>query len=502
MYCTRIFRGSYLALAVLSALAGVNADCQVDGCYRALFPCESPQDVAHALGFCSALPGRYMYRTDYPAQATSACGDYNITRYLSACACGSPCSSYTAVPIGNRTTTGFITSITSRKSSDMSGWNITTSCTSSGSPTIVEHAPTGNVSTVKTLSSFSSYDSQSTLPPANRSSDWSHSFTHLKTPTTIWDPLTRSVQSWNSTISTATISVSTGETPCTNSSSFSTITPVPFSSSSSGYWRNLTTAVDTGLLTSSSAVLTSTKTGVSYTDTPSTTSSTASTSSSHAACTPFNQENIGIENGDFENGLSPWYFESPEPRAEQYGPVSPDGAEGSCTSFRVQLFRTLASDSEKVNFALFSPLYDVEVGRPYQLSFWVKFAARNAAQVSVQANNFDTGVASAVAWQFDEASWAKVTTSYTPSVGWVELVFQYLLMGAQENTVWIDRVQLTPMQIVVTSSVQGQGGGSSITISPLAVTTNFTLSGLDSTPSESPTTTRSTLIAATISDIL
>ncbi|KAM0817544.1 putative CBM-cenC domain-containing protein [Seiridium cardinale] len=247
-----------------------------------------------------------------------------------------------------------------------------------------------------------------------------------------------------------------------------------------------TRGVDPSPLTSRASLTSSATTSIIVpVTTTATTSASTTTSSTGPSCTPGLQENVGVLNGDFEDGFSPWSFDVAEPRTSRYGWALNDGAGGSCTSFRVSLNRTRGTDNDRSGFELFSPLYDVDEGRRYLVSFWAKFQFRNVARILLSANSFDINIATAIAWQ-EGTSWTRIQTIYVPTVDWIELAFDYDLNGAESNTFWIDRIQLTPAP-PVSSTVSGVVAAT-FTASPPPASTDFTLSVLDSTPAGFPTT--------------
>jgi hypothetical protein len=221
-----------------------------------------------------------------------------------------------------------------------------------------------------------------------------------------------------------------------------------------------------------------------------------------------------VDNGDFENrnlgdsDLSPWAFERSEPETSDYG-LSGPGAEGSCTAFYVSL--TGVSGSNEPTFELYSPPYGVERGRRYQLSFLMRFAHRNTARLDVRFNsgsNTTTALQNpppVIAWAVGLA-WTRIQADYTSDVGWVSLGFLCDLAGADTNDFWIDRVQLAPVPLLSAATSAATDTGSSSTVSAgvsgaiittaaasQATSTNFTLSVLDTTPTESSAAQGTTL---------
>ncbi|KAI4592089.1 hypothetical protein KJ359_011880 [Pestalotiopsis sp. 9143b] len=224
-----------------------------------------------------------------------------------------------------------------------------------------------------------------------------------------------------------------------------------------------------------------------------TTITSTSAPSTSPICVPGLEENVGLLNGDFEDGLAPWYFEVAEPRTAKYGTVN-DGAGGSCSSFLVSLKRSRETE-DRPGFQLFSPLYDVEVGARYLLTFWVKFRTANEARVVLSANPVDRNIAAAVASR-DGTGWTRIQTIYVPTTDWIELMFVYDLDGADGNTFLVDRIQLTPAPPA--SSTEASGiVAATFSASPPPASTDFTLSVLDSTPSGFTATATTTTVATT-----
>ncbi|KAM7210784.1 hypothetical protein V8F06_013831 [Rhypophila decipiens] len=88
-----------LTLAAAALLGfGVEAKCNADNCYRALFPCGNPAAVSSAVGFCRALTAGTATATVTPTRAVAACGT-GPARYSSACSCGPTCTTTTSSTI-------------------------------------------------------------------------------------------------------------------------------------------------------------------------------------------------------------------------------------------------------------------------------------------------------------------------------------------------------------------------------------------------------------------
>ncbi|KAF3013293.1 hypothetical protein E8E14_010293 [Neopestalotiopsis sp. 37M] len=222
--------------------------------------------------------------------------------------------------------------------------------------------------------------------------------------------------------------------------------------------------------------------GAASTTTTDLSSTPTSTLLSVSSCIPGLEENVGVLNGDLEDGLSPWSFDVAEPRTAKYGTVN-DGAGGSCSSFLVSLKKTREIE-DRPGFQFFSPMYDVEVRQRYLVSFYVKFREINQARMVLSANSQDRNIATAIAFR-DGTVWTRIQTIYVPTMDWIELVFAFDLDGADSNTFLIDRIQLTPAPPL--SSTASSAGSAVVaatfSASPPPASTDFTLSVLDSTPS-------------------
>ncbi|KAI0123564.1 hypothetical protein BJ170DRAFT_697387 [Xylariales sp. AK1849] len=72
-------------------VGSVQAKCNADNCYRALFPCRSAAAWSSASAFCATIITGGTTAIDYPTRATAACG-LAPDRYISACTCGPTCT--------------------------------------------------------------------------------------------------------------------------------------------------------------------------------------------------------------------------------------------------------------------------------------------------------------------------------------------------------------------------------------------------------------------------
>ncbi|KAG4223788.1 hypothetical protein PC116_g27749 [Phytophthora cactorum] len=165
-----------------------------------------------------------------------------------------------------------------------------------------------------------------------------------------------------------------------------------------------------------------------------------------------------IENGDFEEGLSPWSIDLIDMMSTGYSLSSP-GANGSCGAFHVHMRRNSLTNDIRANLRLVSPLISppAEPGMSWAVSFWVRFGSGRATNSYV--NLFANGE---VAHRVDAAddgatNWTRVEFPYTTASSdrMLQLVFSFALGDAPSNEVWIDKVA---MDVMAASSVPvGQG---------------------------------------------
>ncbi|KAI0104367.1 hypothetical protein F4814DRAFT_455677 [Daldinia grandis] len=189
------------------------------------------------------------------------------------------------------------------------------------------------------------------------------------------------------------------------------------------------------------------------------TSSTSSTSTASAtsSCTSTSSSKV-IENGDFEQGLSPWSIDMVDVMSTSYSIARP-GANGSCGAFHVHMRRNSQTDDLRANLRLVSPLVSppASPGMSWSVSFWVRFGSGRATNSYI--NLFANGE---VAHRVDAAdkgatNWTRVEFPYTTASSdhMLQLVFSFALGNAPSNDVWIDKVA---MDVMAASSVPvGQG---------------------------------------------
>ncbi|OTB15413.1 hypothetical protein K445DRAFT_22901 [Daldinia sp. EC12] len=239
------------------------------------------------------------------------------------------------------------------------------------------------------------------------------------------------------------------DTTCTTTSTPISSTPC---SGSVLYFPNSTThssvASVTQVIISASAFSISSRPSVNRT------SSTRSTSTASAtpSCTSTSGSKT-IENGDFEEGLSPWSIDLVDMMSTSYSLASP-GANGSCGAFHVHMRRNSLTNDIRANLRLVSPLISppAEPGMSWAVSFWVRFGSGRTTNSYV--NLFANGE---VAHRVDAAdegatNWTRVEFPYTTASSdrMLQLVFSFALGDAPSNEVWIDKVA---MDVMAASSV-------------------------------------------------
>ncbi|KAI1654844.1 hypothetical protein F4813DRAFT_392355 [Daldinia decipiens] len=244
------------------------------------------------------------------------------------------------------------------------------------------------------------------------------------------------------------------DTTCTPTPTPTSSTPCP---SSSFYFHNSTMHTFAPSVTedfiSTSVFGSSTRSSLNRTSSTSLTSTTSATPS----CTSTSSSKM-IENGDFEQGLSPWSIDMVDVMSTSYSIARP-GANGSCGAFHVHMRRNSQTDDLRANLRLVSPLISppASPGMAWVVSFWVRFGSGRATNSYV--NLFANGE---VAHRVDAAdkgatNWTRVEFPYTTASSdhMLQLVFSFALGNAPSNDVWIDKVA---MDVMAASSVPvGQG---------------------------------------------
>ncbi|KAH9895409.1 hypothetical protein F4778DRAFT_271115, partial [Xylariomycetidae sp. FL2044] len=409
-----------------------NADCHTDACYQALFPCQSPSAVAAGLQYCSTA-GHYG-PVNYPAHATEACGTGSSSPYLSACACGPTCTYTNSLAMASPTPTTFATNFTPSK-------NIT------------------------------SFLTPYSIRPSLITTEADISFTDMiVTAYSVPENLTCSTGCPSAATGSASFFTLTTSGPVTASQS---LTP-----SSSPLWPNMTfppipTQTSTTRRTSSH-VLSSTsipwntpKPSGHPTTGSLTTATTATTAGPASSCaTDASGAETGFENGDFEQGLSPWSVDVVDALSTNYT-LSRPGAEGSCTAFTVSMRANSQTDDLKSNLRLVSPVAMFASpgpgpGRRWLVSFRVRCRERNQAYLNVFANyalvqtvqSRDVFVAGGGGGS-EEEGWTRIEFVYVAYDRVVQLIFSFILDTAMANEISVDKVEMEPL---LTTQVGGGSG--------------------------------------------
>ncbi|KAI1162086.1 hypothetical protein F5B18DRAFT_673965 [Nemania serpens] len=358
-------------LSLFIFVVGVTAQhCQgVDiNCHNALFPCDNSTALADAVQYCSTVVAHEA--TNYPAQATGACGNASKSPYIAACRCPVDCQKPTIVsdpdsgspfapatlsvhpyPVftptmvptdssltgsfkivastdtGTSTSSGGMSTLVTLSSSTST--EVTISLTSSASGNIT--TTTSIISSVTGTSSGSISDTSSGAPTtttASTSTSGSGSVTSSSTSSTS-SALTISQSNSSTDTSTTAASSTSGSGPLVidvlpnfyDDKQYAIIIDnydrinlvISFFSLSIKYKRNRnkhgteSQTQSTSTSTSTSPSNTSTSTSTSSTQSSTLSSPTTTTSTSTtASCTTTPSDTGILENGDFETGLSPW----------------------------------------------------------------------------------------------------------------------------------------------------------------------------------------------------
>ncbi|KAI1089348.1 hypothetical protein F5B19DRAFT_467637 [Rostrohypoxylon terebratum] len=289
----------------------------------------------------------------------------------------------------------------------------------------------GNLTTSSWPSSITSTlssNSTSSAPFSNSTS------TGLMTSTglTTGSGSTSSDTCWETPTPTPTPTPTTEDGPCETSASYVYGNPRPTSSAAGSSVTNPAVSV---LSVSSQPLPASNATYPTFRPTP------TSLDPSQSSCirTP---SNGAIENGDFENGLSPWSIDLVDVMSTGYE-ISTPGADGSCGAFHVAMGRNSQTDDLRANLRLVSPLTVVPpAGTNWTLSFWTRFhTARGASFLELLANE---AVAHRVNASDDVANWSKV--QFPINAGddrMLQFVFSFVLGdGVDSNEIWIDKVAI------------------------------------------------------------
>ncbi|KAI1437800.1 hypothetical protein GGR50DRAFT_706858 [Xylaria sp. CBS 124048] len=209
-----------------------------------------------------------------------------------------------------------------------------------------------------------------------------------------------------------------------------------------------------------------------------------------------------LDNGDFEAGLSPWSLDLVDLFSTAYALQSRAGANGSCTAFVVTMLANPQTQDLRENLRLRSDLVFSLPGALLRVSFYVRFAQRNAARLELSANDESLTVVSALDYgpggsgtgsgsgilpntssvlhtrggrgdiaekfQFKgkahlgtlpvyknhkndddddddtEGDWTLIELDYLARDRLLQLTFSYQLDSASGNTIWLDQVAIVP----------------------------------------------------------
>ncbi|KAI0863454.1 hypothetical protein F4860DRAFT_522105 [Xylaria cubensis] len=216
----------------------------------------------------------------------------------------------------------------------------------------------------------------------------------------------------------------------------------------------------------------------------SSTSNTISAPSTSGTCDPTPADTGILDNGDFETGLSPWSLDLVDLFSTDYSLSSLlassslppflnlGGANGSCTSFSVTMASNPQTQNLRENLRLRSDLVFSRPGAALRITFFVRFAAQNAARLVLSANGQLLRTISAVDFgpggdaeggggnvttsaaakkkkrqEGEEepiGAWTPVFVDYITRDRLLQLTFSYGLESAPGNTVWLDQVAIFP----------------------------------------------------------
>ncbi|KAI0393771.1 hypothetical protein F5Y17DRAFT_287683 [Xylariaceae sp. FL0594] len=509
---------SPLPLFVFVIGARAQCDRSRNSCYDALFPCSNVAALNEAVEYCSTV-GAYG-ATNYPIQATAACGSGGKAPYFAACRCAVDCpiqTSYPGYPYPVSTTDPIISIVSGTSSSSLSSSTATTltfpsptgglnssctassaSCSSSGSTTesVAVSSSSGSPG-LPVLTSLSGPDVTSTLstspdnnnntmsvPTTTRGS--SSGFMSALFPNTTFATAT---QRANNFTTGSSVIPNTVSTPLSTTPSASTVTaPASGTSDTPPISQSQPGSSETATASSGSSLGINTGTSTSSTTSPSTSPSPSPSTSVLLPCTPSSNTGI-LENGGFENGLSPWSVDLVDLFSTEYAlltspfppssslPSSPGGAgaNGTCTAFVVTMTSNPQTLNLRENLRLRSDLvftssssFSFSSSSILRISFQVRFAERNAARLLLWANDellrvvsaFDYGPGGPDAAGNEEINtggeqeggdeeddgllWTPITLDYTTRDRLLQLSFSFELDTAVGNTVALDEVGIFP----------------------------------------------------------
>jgi hypothetical protein len=170
-----------------------------------------------------------------------------------------------------------------------------------------------------------------------------------------------------------------------------------------------------------------------------------------------------LDNGDFEFGLSPWSLDLVDLFSTHYAlTTNPGGANASCTAFVVTMSSNPQTQDLRENLRLRSDLVFSLPGAVLEISFYVRFADRNAARLVLSANGQQLRVVSAFHYGpggdengtgtggtggGNEGDWTRIVIGYTTRDRLLQLSFSYELESASGNTIWLDQVSILPSTV-------------------------------------------------------
>ncbi|KAI8624927.1 hypothetical protein F5Y19DRAFT_490131 [Xylariaceae sp. FL1651] len=191
---------------------------------------------------------------------------------------------------------------------------------------------------------------------------------------------------------------------------------------------------------------------------------------SSTTCSPPPADTGILTNGDFEHGLSPWSVDLVDLFSTDYALVSP-GANASCTAFAVTMLSNPQTQDLRENLRLRSDLVFSLPGARLQITFYVRFAARNAARLVLSANDTPLRTVSALDYgpggdengtgpgratgggggngrrkqpRQEEGAWTRIVIRFTAHDRLLQLSLSYELDSASGNTIWLDQVAILP----------------------------------------------------------
>ncbi|KAI1339164.1 hypothetical protein F5Y15DRAFT_416040 [Xylariaceae sp. FL0016] len=187
----------------------------------------------------------------------------------------------------------------------------------------------------------------------------------------------------------------------------------------------------------------------------STTTASSSSVSATPTCINTTAPNSGlVDNGDFEVGLSPWSIDLVDLFSTEYSLDTP-GYDNSCSAFKVSMQRNQATDFYSTNLRLTTDLLFTAVDSKWTITYWVRFQNRNAAYVTLFAN--DVEILTTTGFDVNGAQWTPVTVSYTAQDRLLRLLFSFDVDRSPSNAIWIDQVSIVPNITAVAAAPEKRG---------------------------------------------